>query len=107
VFLACFATYLGSLSLLKTFSRNPFHGQYPNRAVIMNTMPINPTTHRRIPSMEKAKPTKMTPMMERITASILPTFFVLTMGSILFPPFFPFLYPTRQLKKVNEAGGCA
>jgi hypothetical protein len=86
VFPAFFDFYLRSSSLLKTFSINPFHGQYPKRAVIMNTTPITPTTHRKIPSMEKAKPTKMTPIIERKTASILPTFFVLIMGSILFPP---------------------
>jgi hypothetical protein len=85
---AIFDFYLCSSSLLKTFSINPFHGQYPKRAVIMNTTPINPTTHRKIPSMEKAKLTKITPMIERKTASILPTFFVLIIGSILFPPVF-------------------
>jgi len=76
--------YFFSFSLLKTFSRYPFQGQYPNRAVAINIAPINPTTQRKIPSMEKAKIIKMAPMIERKIASILPTFFVLTMGSIFF-----------------------
>ena len=62
---------------------NPFQGQYPKIEVRMNTTPINPATHRKIPSMEKEKITIMIPMMKRKTASILPTFFVLTMGSIV------------------------
>jgi hypothetical protein len=86
VFPAFCDSYLCSSSLLKTFSINPFHGQYPKRAVTMNTTPINPTTHRMIPSMEKAKMTKMTPMIERKIASILPTFFVLIKGCIGFLP---------------------
>jgi hypothetical protein len=76
--------YFFSSSLLKTFSRYPFQGQYPNRAVAINIAPINPTTQRKIPSVEKAKIIKMAPMIERKIASILPTFFVLTMGSIFF-----------------------
>jgi hypothetical protein len=77
-----------SPSLLKTFSINPFQGQYPNIAVRINTTPINPTTQRKIPSMKKAKIIKMTPMIERKIASALPTFFVLTTDSIFFS-----LYP--------------
>jgi hypothetical protein len=73
-----------SPSLLKTFSINPFQGQYPNRAVRINTIPINPTTQRKIPSMKKAKIIKMTPMIERKIVSALPTFFVLTTDSIFF-----------------------
>jgi hypothetical protein len=50
--------------------------------VAINIAPINPTTQSKIPSMEKAKTIKMDPMMKRKIASILPTFFVLTTGSI-------------------------
>jgi hypothetical protein len=63
---------------------NPFQGQYPNIAVRINTTPINPTIQRKMPSMEKAKIIKMIPMIERKIASALPTFFVLTTGSIFF-----------------------
>jgi len=49
-------TFLGSSPifcpyLLKTFSINPFQGQYPNTPVRMNAMPINPMTQRKIPSI--------------------------------------------------------
>ena len=103
MFPAFFDFYLCSSSLLKTFSINPFQGQYPNRAVIMNTTPIIPTTHRKIPSMEKAKMTKMTPMIERKIASILPTFFVLIMGSIQFPPVLP-IFLTLPADLMHRSG---
>ena len=88
--LVFFDIYFCSSSLLKTFSIIPFHGQYPMRAVTINITPINPTIHREIPSIEKAKMTKITPMIVRKTASILPIFFVWIIGSILSPLFYPF-----------------
>jgi len=68
--------------LLKTFSINPFQGQYPNMPVRINATPINPITQRKIPSIEKAKMIKMIPMIYRKIASALLTFFVLTTDSI-------------------------
>jgi len=42
-------------SLPKTFSMNPFHGQYPNIAIRINATVTNPTTQRKIPSVKEAK----------------------------------------------------
>jgi hypothetical protein len=70
--------------LLKTFSIIPFQGQNPNIAVRINITPINPAIQREIPSTEKAKTIKMTPMIERKMASTVPTFFGLTIGFIVF-----------------------
>jgi hypothetical protein len=41
--------------LLKTFSVNPFQGQYPNIAVRINAAPIHSTTQRKIPSKGKLR----------------------------------------------------
>jgi hypothetical protein len=56
--------------------------------VRINTTPMNPTTQRKTPSMEKAKIIKMIPMTERKIASAPLTFLALTTGSIFFS-----LYP--------------
>jgi hypothetical protein len=97
-------TYYFYLFLLKTFSVKPFQGQYPKIAVRINIAPINPATQRTTPSMEKAKTINMIPMITRKSASILPTFFVLTRGSIFLSLYCPglnsksshsILYPTR------------
>jgi hypothetical protein len=71
--------------LLKTFSINPFQGQYPNIAVRIITTPINPRIHRKNPEIKIAKIIKMTPMTDRKIASPLPTFFVFGIRPI-FPP---------------------
>jgi hypothetical protein len=41
----CPCFYFFVSSLLKTFSMNPFQGQYPNRAVRMIITPTNPAIH--------------------------------------------------------------
>jgi hypothetical protein len=64
-----------SSSLLKTFSMNPFQGQYPNMAVRITTTPTNPRIHRKTPEMKKATMINITPMIDRTTPSPLPTFF--------------------------------
>jgi hypothetical protein len=46
--------------------------------VRINATPINPTTQRKTPSMEKAEIIRMIPMIERKIASAPLTFFVLT-----------------------------
>jgi hypothetical protein len=66
--------------LLKTFSINPFQGQYPNMAVRITTTPTNPRTHRKTPEMKKAKIINITPMIDRKTPSPLPTFFTFMVG---------------------------
>jgi hypothetical protein len=71
-------------SLLKTFSINPFQGQYPNRAVRITTTPTNPRTHRKTPEIRKVRIIKITPMTDRKIASPLPTFFVLAPVPIFF-----------------------
>jgi hypothetical protein len=69
-------------SLLKTFSMNPFQGQYPNRLVRINATPINPRTHRKPPGVKKAIIIKMIPMTDRKIPSPLPTFLIFTNDSI-------------------------
>jgi len=66
--------------LLKTFSINPFQGQYPNMAVRTTTTPTNPRIHGKNPEMKKARIIKITPMINRKTPSPLPTFFTFTAG---------------------------
>jgi hypothetical protein len=80
-----FFVYLFLSSLLKTFSINPFQGQYPNTAVRIITTPINPRIHRRNPETKIAEISKITPRADRKIASPLPTFFILVIDSI-FPP---------------------
>jgi len=82
---SCLSLYLPFL--LKTFSINPFQGQYPNIAVRIITTPTNPRTHRKTPEMKKAKIIKITPMTDRKIASPLPTFFIFATGS-MFPSLF-------------------
>jgi hypothetical protein len=77
---------LFSPSLLKTFSINPFHGQYPNVLVRISPTPITPKTHRKPPEKKKAKIIRMTPITNREIASPLPTFLLGTNDSI-FSPF--------------------
>jgi hypothetical protein len=74
-----------SPSLLKTFSINPFQGQYPNIVVRISATPISPRTHRKPPEMKKAETIKMIPMTDRKIASPLPPFFILTNDSIPAP----------------------
>ncbi len=64
--------------LLKTFSTNPFQGQYPNMAVRITTSPIGPRIHRKTPEMKKAMIINTTPMVKRKTPSPFSTFFVFT-----------------------------
>jgi hypothetical protein len=71
-----------SFPLLKTFSINPFQGQYPNIAVRIIATPTNPRTHRENPEIRKAKIIKTTPMINRKIPSPLPTFLTLTKDSI-------------------------
>jgi hypothetical protein len=80
-----FFVYLFLSSLLKTFSINPFQGQYPNIAVKITTTPINPRIQRSIPEVEIAEIIKITPRTYRKIVSPLATFFVLVINSI-FPP---------------------
>jgi hypothetical protein len=61
---------------------NPFQGQYPNIAVRITTTPTNPRIHRRNPETKIAEISKITPRMDRKSASPLPTFFVFVMDSI-------------------------
>jgi hypothetical protein len=71
--------------LLKTFSTNPFQGQYPNVAVRIITTPINPRIQRSIPEVEIAEIMRITPRTYRKIVSPLATFFVLVIGSIFSP----------------------
>jgi hypothetical protein len=71
-----------SPSLPKTFSINPFQGQYPIRAVRIKNTPINPRTHRKTPEMKKTMIIKITPMTDRKIVSPPLTFFILNMGPI-------------------------
>jgi hypothetical protein len=66
--------------LLKTFSINPFQGQYPNMAVRITTTPINPRIQRKTPEMKKARIISMTPVIKRKIPSPLPTFLTFTTG---------------------------
>jgi hypothetical protein len=75
--------YFLSSSLLKTFSINPFHGQYPKIAVTINATPINPIIQLSIPWMKKVNSIKMAPMTIRKIASFVATFLVLAIGSML------------------------
>jgi hypothetical protein len=68
--------------LLKTFSINPFQGQYPKRAVKINITPINPTTQRAIPEKKKAAMIKTIPAIDRKMISLPTTFFLVTIGFI-------------------------
>jgi hypothetical protein len=68
-------------SLLKTFSKTPFHGQYLKRAETTMIAPINPTPNQRIPETKKERTIRMAPKMERTIDSCFPMFFVLTIGS--------------------------
>jgi hypothetical protein len=70
-------------SLLKTFSINPFHGQYPNIAVTINATPMNPIIQLGIPWMKKVNSTKMAPMTMRKIASFVATLLVLAIGFML------------------------
>jgi len=47
--------------LLKTFSVNPFQGQYPNMAVGIIATPISPRIHPETPEIRKAKAIKIPP----------------------------------------------
>ncbi len=77
-------TYPFSLpSLPKTFSKNPFHGQYLKRAERTMTTPINPTPSQKIPEMKKERTIRILPKMERTIDSCLPRFFLLTIGPAL------------------------
>jgi hypothetical protein len=69
--------------LLKTFSINPFQGQYPNIAVRINPTPINPIIHRKIPEMKKTRSIDKTPMIKRKILSPFPTFVILIRNPIL------------------------
>jgi len=66
--------------LLKTFSMNPFQGQYPNMAVRITITPTNPRIHRKTPEMKKATMINITPMIKRKTPSPFPIFFTFTIG---------------------------
>jgi hypothetical protein len=66
--------------LLKTFSTNPFQGQYPNMAVRTTTSPIGPRIQRKTPEMKKAMIINITPMIKRKIPSPFPTFFPFTTG---------------------------
>jgi len=68
--------------LLKTFSINPFQGQYPNILVRISATPITPRPHRKTPEMKKPKIIKLIPITDRKAASPLPTFFIFTNVSI-------------------------
>ncbi|OGP89288.1 MAG: hypothetical protein A2157_10275 [Deltaproteobacteria bacterium RBG_16_47_11] len=76
-----FQDYFGEcflLSLLKTFSINPFQGQYPKKAVRRTATPISPRIHLNTPETKKERIIQITPMTSRETASPLATFFILT-----------------------------
>ena len=74
-------TYPFSLpSLLKTFSKTPFHGQYLKRAETTMMAPINPTPNQNIPEMKKERTIRMLPKMVRTTDSCFPTFLLLIIG---------------------------
>jgi hypothetical protein len=64
--------------LLKTFSTNPFQGQYPNMAVRITISPIGPRIHRETPELKKAMIINIIPMTNRNIPSPFPTFFVFT-----------------------------
>jgi hypothetical protein len=66
--------------LLKTFSMNPFQGQYPNMAVRIVATPMNPKIHRKTPEMKKARIINIVPMIKRKIPSPFPTFFTFTAG---------------------------
>jgi len=72
--------YFSSRSLLKTFSMNPFQGQYPNTAVRITTSPTNPRTQRKTPEVKKAITINIAPMIIRKIPSPFPTFFTFTVG---------------------------
>jgi hypothetical protein len=67
-------------SLLKTFSMNPFQGQYPNMAVSITTTPANPTIHLKTPEMKKARMINRTPKINRKIPSPFPIFFTFIAG---------------------------
>jgi hypothetical protein len=69
--------------LLKTFSVNPFQGQYPNIAVGITATPMNPSIHPEIPEIKKAKAIKTAPMTNRKILSPVPTFIILTTNPTL------------------------
>jgi len=69
-----------SRSLLKTFSKSRFDGQYLKRAETTVIAPINPTPSQKIPETKKDRTIRMLPKMDRTSDSFLPTFFVLTIG---------------------------
>jgi hypothetical protein len=71
--------------VLKTFSINPFQGQYPNILVRIHATPIIPRTQRKPPGVKKAKIIKRIPMTDRKIPSPLPTFLILTNDSISSP----------------------
>jgi hypothetical protein len=68
--------------LLKTFSMNPFQGQYPKSAVKINATPINPTTQGATPEKKKAAMIKTIPAIARKMTSPPTTFFRVTTGFI-------------------------
>jgi hypothetical protein len=68
--------------LLKTFSINPFQGQYPNILVRINATPMIPGTQRKPPGMKKEKTIKIIPMADRKIPSPLPTFLIFANDSI-------------------------
>jgi hypothetical protein len=74
------AFYFFIFSLLKTFSMNPFQGQYPNMAVRITTTPTHPRIHRKTPEMKKTRMINMTPMINRKIPSPFPTFFTFMAG---------------------------
>jgi hypothetical protein len=70
-------------SLLKTFSVNPFQGQYPNIAVRIIATPISPSISPENPEKRKAEAIKIPATTNRKTLSPLPTFIILIANPIL------------------------
>jgi hypothetical protein len=64
--------------LLKTFSINPFQGQYPNMAVRMTTSPMGPRIHRETPEVKKAAMINIIPAVNLKIPSPFPIFLVFT-----------------------------
>jgi hypothetical protein len=60
--------------LLKTFSTNPFQGQYPNMAVRITTSPIGPRIHRETPEVKKELIINTIPTIKRKIPSPFPHF---------------------------------
>ncbi len=69
--------------LLKTFSMNPFHGQYPIKAVIINEAPIRMHRSVQTPVRRKLKGMSTTPTTIRTSFSPFATFLLIAIHASL------------------------